>query len=121
MFNWIRKLFSKTRSEKLCEETRLLTYEAPEVKVIKLHLVEEAANNYIAWKMNYLILDGKLKKYKNISKFITEYRKIGVEYGRDVVAELEPTKEMISLAKTWNLLQYKCENKEFDRYMKSLL
>ena len=125
MFKWLKRLFSKDSNsvtDNLIEDTRYIQSDS-EISNRKLTLTGESVNKFIAQRLRSLCEDNSLPEYKNIQKFILKhYDEVYPQVQVDVVlVEIEPTKELISLAKTWNLLGYKCSDINFSTYMKSLL
>lgn len=125
MFKWLKRLFSKDSNsvtDNLIEETRYIQSDS-EISNRKLTLTGESVNKFIAQRLRLLCDENSLPEYKNIQKFILKhYDEVYPQVQVDVVlVEIEPTKELISLAKTWNLLGYKCSDVNFSTYMKSLL
>lgn len=125
MFKWLKRLFSKDSNsvtDNLIEETRYIQSDS-EISNRKLTLTGESVNKFIAQRLRLLCDENSLPEYKNIQKFILKhYDEVYPQVQVDVVlVEIEPTKELISLAKTWNLLGYKCSDVNFSIYMKSLL
>lgn len=125
MFKWLKRLFSKDSNsvtDNLIEETRYIQSDS-EISNRKLTLTGESVNKFIAQRLRLLCDENSLPEYKNIQKFILKhYDEVYPQVQVDVVlVEIEPTKELISLAKTWNLLGYKCSDINFSTYMKSLL
>lgn len=125
MFKWLKRLFSKDSNSvtnNLIEETRYIQSDS-EISNRKLTLTGESVNKFIAQRLRLLCDENSLPEYKNIQKFILKhYDEVYPQVQVDVVlVEIEPTKELISLAKTWNLLGYKCSDVNFSTYMKSLL
>lgn len=125
MFKWLKRLFSKDSNsvtDNLIEETRYIQSDS-EISNRKLTLTGESVNKFIAQRLRLLCDENSLPEYKNIQKFILKhYDEVYPQVQVDIVlVEIEPTKELISLAKTWNLLGYKCSDVNFSTYMKSLL
>lgn len=125
MFKWLKRLFSKDSNsvtDNLIEETRYIQSDS-EISNRKLTLTGESVNKFIAQRLRLLCDENSLPEYNNIQKFILKhYDEVYPQVQVDVVlVEIEPTKELISLAKTWNLLGYKCSDVNFSTYMKSLL
>lgn len=125
MFKWLKRLFSKDSNSvtnNLIEETRYIQSDS-EISNRKLTLTGESVNKFIAQRLRLLCNENSLPEYKNIQKFILKhYDEVYPQVQVDVVlVEIEPTKELLSLAKTWNLLGYKCSDINFSTYMKSLL
>ena len=125
MFKWLKRLFSKDSNsvtDNLIEETRYIQSDS-EISNRKLTLTGESVNKFIAQRLRLLCDENSLPEYKNIQKFILKhYDEVYPQVQVDVVlVEIEPTKELLSLAKTWNLLGYKCSDINFSTYMKSLL
>lgn len=125
MFKWLKRLFSKDSNSvtnNLIEETRYIQSDS-EISNRKLTLTGESVNKFIAQRLRLLCDENSLPEYKNIQKFILKhYDEVYPQVQVDVVlVEIEPTKELLSLAKTWNLLGYKCSDINFSTYMKSLL
>lgn len=125
MFKWLKRLFSKDSNsvtDNLIEETRYIQSDS-EISNRKLTLTGESVNKFIAQRLRLLCDENSLPEYINIQKFILKhYDEVYPQVQVDVVlVEIEPTKELISLAKTWNLLGYKCSDVNFSTYMKSLL
>lgn len=125
MFKWLKRLFSKDSNsvtDNLIEETRYIQSDS-EISNRKLTLTGESVNKFIAQRLRLLCDENSLPEYKNIQRFILKhYDEVYPQVQVDVVlVEIEPTKELLSLAKTWNLLGYKCSDINFSTYMKSLL
>lgn len=116
MFKFIKKLFGKNK-EVLKVETRFISTEPQEVKIVKYNFIE--SKTILANHFKFLIETGQCKNYVKLSKFINKYGsddKTSISYEK-----LTFDNELTSLLKQIKVLNYKITNQDFNDWLNSIL